>query len=62
MSNDLYAIDWDELPLEFQKYFPIMLPLLQKPLILTGYGILQCNWTTCASVVFLADNINSTLN
>lgn len=52
MSDDLYSINWEQLPLEFERYIPMMLPLLQKPLILTGYGFLQCNWLTFTSVYY----------
>ncbi|XP_031619287.1 odorant receptor 9a-like [Contarinia nasturtii] len=51
MSHDMYSIEWEELPLEFEKYIVIILPLLQKPLYLTGYGILKCDWLTFSSVV-----------
>lgn len=50
MSNDMYSIEWEELPLKFRKYIPIILPLLQKPLYLSGYGIFQCNYVTFAQV------------
>lgn len=52
MSEDLFSIEWNELPLEMKKYLLIMLPLMQKPLTLTGYGILECNWITFSSVFF----------
>lgn len=50
MSQDMYSIEWEELPLEFEKYLVIILPVLQAPLSLTGYGILKCDWLTFASV------------
>lgn len=58
----MYSVEWEELPMEFQKYLVIILPLLQKPRILTGYGILQCNWLTFASVFISGVTMMSSLN
>lgn len=52
ISNDVYSVEWNALPLEFEKYIAVMLPLLQKERFLTGYGILKCDWLTFASVFF----------
>lgn len=52
MSNEMYSVKWEELPVEIEKYIVIILPLLQKNRSLTGYGILTCDWLTFASVLF----------
>lgn len=58
-ANNLYAIEWEAMPIVTQKYLTMLLPLMQKPRILTGYQILECTFITFTKVFHNSCQISS---
>lgn len=50
MIDCLYISNWQELPIDLQKYFIILIQSAQQPLIYTGLGLINASRDTFAEV------------
>lgn len=50
MADRLYESNWQQLPIDMQKYFILLLANMHKPLYYHGFGILILNLETFQSV------------
>lgn len=50
MGNYLFESDWQNLPVDSQKYLILMIASMQRPLYYHGYGIAVLNLETFAKV------------
>lgn len=50
ISDALFEANWADLPVEFQKYFLIMIGNSQKPLYYHGFGVIILNLDTFTTV------------
>lgn len=45
-----YEFQWYKLPVDLQKYFPLMIANAQRPQIFTGFSIIELNLVTFTKV------------
>lgn len=50
MANTLYEVNWQDLPIKFQKYFFVMIMNMQIPLYYDGFGVAILELRTFTSV------------
>lgn len=50
MAESLYDVNWQDLPVDLQKYFFIMIMNMQKPLVYHGFGFYVLKLETFAAV------------
>lgn len=50
MAYCLFDYNWYELPVEFQKYFIMMIGNAHRPVYYTGSGVSTLNMETCTKV------------
>lgn len=50
MAYTLYEVNWQDLPIEFQKYFFVMIMNMQVPMFYDGFGVIILEMQTFSMV------------
>lgn len=53
MSDRLYESNWQDLPVDMQKYFILMIKNANRPISYNGFGVATLNLETFLKVIIL---------